>query len=72
MSEEAGLTTPQQGDQFKDWNGTRVPQPVHEALTTRYRGQIEGPRAEASSGPRLLYRDRAAEGRWPDVDGWWW
>ena len=39
MSDEAGLTTPQQGDQFKDWNGTRVPQPVHEALTTRYRGQ---------------------------------
>ena len=39
MSEEAGLTTPQQGDQIKDWNGTRVPQPVHEALTTRYRGQ---------------------------------
>ena len=39
MSEEAGLTTPQQGDQFKDWNGTRVPQPVHEALTTKYRGQ---------------------------------
>ena len=39
MPEEAGLAIPQQGDQLKDWNGTRVPQPVHEALTTRYRGQ---------------------------------
>ena len=72
MSEEAGLTTPQQGDQFKDWNGTRVPQPVHEALTTKYRGQ-------KGLGPKqiqvldfFIETARAAEGRWPGDDVWWW
>ena len=39
IPEEAGLATPPQGGQYKDWNGTRVPPPVFAALTERYRGQ---------------------------------
>ena len=39
MPEEAGLATPPQGEQYKDWNGTRVPPSVFAALTERYRGQ---------------------------------
>ena len=39
MPEEAGLATPPQGGQYKDWNGTRVPPSVFAALTERYRGQ---------------------------------
>ena len=39
MPEEAGLATPPQEGQYKDWNGTRVPPSVFAALTERYRGQ---------------------------------
>ena len=39
MPEEAGLATPPQGGQYKDWNGTRVSPSVFAALTERYCGQ---------------------------------